>query len=89
MLLKEFGNAFTTLHVGCLHISLNSVGRRNLEVGVLGCEHVNEFRVRDDAFRAITFCYPLREVSSDEVHESTRYLCIQNRLNLPELRISV
>ena len=89
MLLKEFGNAFMTLHIGCLHISSNSVGRRNLEVGVPGCEHVNEFGVRDDACRAITFCYPLYKVSSDEVHESTRYQCIQNRLNLPEFRISV
>ena len=79
MFLKELRYTFVALQVGCLHIALNSVGRRDLEVGVPSCEHVNKFAVRDDACRAIAFGYPLCDVSSDDVLVPAKSVETQSR----------
>ena len=64
MVLEEFGYAFSALLVSCLDVTSNSVWRRDCEVGVSCHEEVNKLRVRDDACRAITLCYPFCDVGT-------------------------
>ena len=72
VVLEEFGYAFSALLVSCLDVVSNSVWRRDCEVGVSCREEVDKLRVRDDACRAITLCYPFRDVGTarhDEFEE--------------------
>ena len=48
---------------------LNSFWTQNFEVGMSSHEKVNELGVRDNAWWAISFSYPLHNVGTD-VHQS-------------------
>ena len=71
MVLEEFGYTFSALLISCLDVTLNSVWRRDCEVGVSCHEEVtvNKLRVRDNACRAITLCYPFCDVGSARCDE--------------------
>ena len=64
MVSEEFGYTFLALLVSCLDVALNSVWRRDCEVGVSCCEEVDKLGVRDNGCRAITLCYPFHNVGS-------------------------
>jgi len=66
---EEFGYTFSALLVSCLDVTSNSVWRRDCEVGVSCREEVDKLRVRDNACRAITLCYPFRDVGSARCDE--------------------
>jgi len=65
VILKELCNPLTALLVSGLDITLNSVWRRDFEVGVASSEEVDELRIRDNGCRAIALSHPLRDVGSD------------------------
>ena len=66
---EEFGYMFSALLVSCLDVTSNSVWRRDCEVGVSCREEVDKLRVRDNACRAITLCYPFCDVGSARCDE--------------------
>jgi len=65
VILKQFGYTFTALCVCSLDIVPNCVQTWNFEVWATGSEKGDEFRIRNDVRRAITFCYPFCKVGTD------------------------
>jgi len=58
VVLEEFCYTFPALLIHCLDVASNSVRGWDLEMRVSCCEEVDKLRVRNNVYRAITFCDP-------------------------------
>ncbi len=65
---KELDYAFVTLQICCFDVTVNSVQRWDIKVGVFSNKKVGKFRIRDDGYRLIAFGYPFRNVGTD-IHD--------------------